>query len=81
MARKRSVGLSPPTVGLAVFIAALVGFFVGRATGPKVEKKQGPDAVAVAEAETKGEKLKLDPSPAMGTADAPVIIYEVSDFQ
>ena len=85
MARKRNSGVSPPTVGLAVFIAVLVGFFIGRATGPTetTDRKtaEAPKAVEVADAAPAAKKLKLDPAPAKGPKDAPVVIYEISEFQ
>lgn len=83
MARKRNTGVSPPTVGLAVFIAVLVGFFIGRATGPQTEEaKPSPEAVQVADAApAPAKKIKLDPAPAKGPKDAPVVIYEISEFQ
>ncbi len=81
--RRRQIGVE--TVVAAAIVAVIVGFAVGRITSPR----KGAEPVEVAAADGAGgqaagyveKKLDLDPSPFKGGANAPVEIYEVSDFQ
>ena len=87
MAQGKNQGFSPAVIAGGVAAALLIGFVAGRATAP--EKRGGAaEAVAVAaagEAPAAGtyveKKLDLDPSPYKGPEDAPIVIYEISDFQ
>ena len=86
MARRKNQGFGPGVIAGAVAVALLIGFVAGRATAPK--KAGGADPVEVAsagEAPAAGtyveKKLELDPSPYKGPEDAPIVIYEISDFQ
>lgn len=83
--RRRQIGIE--TVVAAAIVAIIVGFVLGRATSPR-SGSADPVEVAAADgsssANTAGyveKKLDLDPSPYKGGANAPVEIYEVSDFQ
>jgi protein-disulfide isomerase len=90
-AHKRISRIPQNTAIVIAAVTLVVGFFVGRATAPKGDKA-GPEvvqpagegggqgAVAARGAYTE-KKLDLPASPAKGPADAPVVIWEVSDFQ
>ena len=92
MARKPRPIARNTAIGAAV--ATLVfGFIVGRATAPRSDGADGADGAteakevspaAGAAAGSKGyveKALDLEPSPSKGPQDAPIVIYEVSDFQ
>ena len=86
MARKRNQSFGTGVVVGAVAAALLVGFVAGRATAPRQSAGTDPVEVAAAgEAPAAGtyveKKLELDPSPYKGPEDAPIVIYEISDFQ
>jgi hypothetical protein len=88
MASKKSSGFSIEKLVLFVFIGGLVGFFIGRATAPKLpEKEQTAVNKTVAAADITlaagdtGKKLDAISSPAKGPEDALVVIHEVSEFQ
>lgn len=87
----RRVSRIPQTTAIIIAVATLVvGFIVGRISAPKPTAE--PQAVTAggatgsqgANTAKKGyveAKLDLDPSPSKGPADAPIVIYEVSDFE
>lgn len=87
MARAKGMPLQGVLVIGAVL--AIAGFFVGRATAPKPAAKAGVGAAAEARggAHTASQptyvekRLVTEPSPSKGPADAPVVMFEVSDFQ
>ena len=86
MATRKKSGVSPQNIFLFIFIGGLIGFFLGRATAPKIEATEGEkDPVTQAEmtlaSGDTGKKLNAVVSPFKGPADAPVVIHEVSDFQ
>jgi hypothetical protein len=77
-----------PTVGLLVVVSIAAGFFLGRATGPSDAAKEGantptpvPMAKNTPQPKAQPDKVQLDTAPYKGAKDAPVVIYEVSDFQ
>ena len=80
MAKARKSVSNTPAVLIAVTL--VVGFIAGRATAPS---SGGADPVAVGPAPTgevyQEKKLDLMGSPSKGPGDAPVVIYEISDFQ
>ena len=81
MAKRKSIDFS--TVAIAAIVAGLIGFVAGRATSPR----QAASPVEVAAVAPEGgavydeKKIAFDPSPSKGPHDAPVVIYEVSEFQ
>ena len=81
MAKRKSIDLS--TVAIAAIVTGLIGFVAGRATSPR----QSANPVEVAAVAPDGgtvyneKKIEFDPSPSKGPHDAPVVIYEVSEFQ
>ena len=67
---------------LAAAVALVVGYVAGRVTAPAPEGAGGVAAPSASGSKTYEEKpLDLDPSPSKGPADAPIVIYEISDFQ
>jgi len=91
----RRVSRIPQSTAIIIAVATLVvGFIAGRITAPKPAADASPKAVAAAnqgantasanapaKKEYQEAKLDLDPSPSKGAADAPVVIYEFSDFE
>ena len=80
MAKSRKSASNTPAVLIAVTL--IIGFVAGRATAPSYT---GADPITVDPAPT-GEvyaekKLDLPISPSKGPGDAPVVIYEISEFQ
>jgi protein-disulfide isomerase len=80
MANPRKSASNTPAIVIA--IALIGGFVAGRATAPG-GKNASPVSVdpAPESATYQEQKLDLQVSPYKGTADAPVVIYEISDFQ
>ncbi|MCB9728571.1 MAG: thioredoxin domain-containing protein [Deltaproteobacteria bacterium] len=81
MARKTRYGIGALVLTGAVALA--LGFVAGRGTAP--HGPAGPEVVAPAGGPPGGsyteKKLDLPPSPSKGPEDAPIVIYEISDFQ
>ncbi len=90
----RRVSRIPQNTAIIIAVATLVvGFIIGRITAPKPASDATPATVAAAKGATTAARsatsgkayqeaaLDLDPSPSKGAADAPVVIYEVSDFE
>jgi protein-disulfide isomerase len=80
MAKSRKSISNTPAILIAITL--IVGFIAGRATAPSYG---GADPVAVGPAPSgdtyQEKKLDLPVSPSKGPGDAPVVIYEISDFQ
>jgi protein-disulfide isomerase len=85
MSKRRALDLTPAL--LLALAAAVIAFFLGRATAPggrgapdptKVEPAAGAGAAGEGYVEA---PIDLPPSPFKGGKDATVVIHEVSDFQ
>lgn len=87
MARRKPTGISPQNMILFICAAALVGFFVGRATAPETTAADATAGEVITQADMvlapgdTGKKLAALASPSKGPVDAPVVIHEVSEFQ